>query len=471
MVKEALILKSSNEEQLKAESRKISVKEASAYAISDGFGIRNITPYALSIGSSNFIISLLSSLPTLLGNFSQIFSSRLMEKYSRRKIVFWSVLIQAIMWLLVILPGVIYYLFNIHSSAAPIVLVIIYTFLTVSGAIAGPAWSSWMKDIVPEKSRGTYFGIRNKIAGSISLTLALTAGFILDYFKNTKIFLAFALFFFLAFIGRSISAYFFTKQYEPEFRVQEGYYFSFLQFLKRMFYNNFGHFVIFVSLMTFATAVAGPFFAVYLLNDLNIKSIQLGYFYYFLITLSASVTSIIFMPVWGKFSDKYGNLKVMKLTGVLIPLVPLSYLVTHFFSSLSTAIIFLFIAEAFSGFIWAGFNLAAGNFIYDAVTRQRLALCVAYFNMLNGVGHFLGAILGGLLASLSFNYLSLTPILWVFVVSAVIRFIVYFAIVSRVKEVRVVSNFDLNISKKLKFFPNLGKFDFIMPRLGNSRGT
>jgi MFS family permease len=460
-----------SEEHLKSKAREISIREGSAYSISDGFGIRNITPYAISIGANNLIIGFLSSLPGLIGNFCQIFSSRLMEKHPRKKIVFWTVLIQAFLWLLVIIPGIVYFLLNIRSNLPPILLVIIYTALVIAGALPGPAWSSWMNDIVPEKARVKYFGDRNKICGTISLSCALLAGFILDYFKGTRIFLAFALFFFLSFIGRSISAYMFTKQYEPPFRANEGYHFSFTQFLSKMFYNNFGRFVIFISFITFSSAIASPFFAVYLLRNLGLNSAPMGYLFYFIITIAAAVTSILFMPVWGRFSDKYGNLRTMKLTGIFIPLIPLMYFISYFIPSFVGKIIFLIILEAMSGIIWAGFNLAAGNFIYDTVSRQRLGLCVAYFNMLNGIGNFLGAMFGGLLSFLNLNFLGLSSILVVFLISAFLRLALFLFISPRVKEVRDVPNFDIgdDFRKRFKFFPNLGIFDFLSEKSAKPR--
>ena len=68
------------EEELKKEARKISVKEGSFWSIMDGFGLRYITPYALALGASRLHIGFLTSLPALIGNISQLFSPRLMEK-------------------------------------------------------------------------------------------------------------------------------------------------------------------------------------------------------------------------------------------------------------------------------------------------------------------------------------------------------------------------------------------------------
>ena len=97
------------EAELKEKSKKISIIEGSAYSVSDGFGFRNITPYALALGASNVVIGLLDSVPSLIGNLSQLFTNRLMERYSRKTIVVFSVFSQAITWLLVLLPGVFYF--------------------------------------------------------------------------------------------------------------------------------------------------------------------------------------------------------------------------------------------------------------------------------------------------------------------------------------------------------------------------
>ena len=90
------------EDKLKEEARKISLKEASSYSLMDGFGLRYITPYALALQLSRLQIGLLSSLPALLANFSQIFTPKLMEKQSRKKIVFFGMFLQSLMWLVLI---------------------------------------------------------------------------------------------------------------------------------------------------------------------------------------------------------------------------------------------------------------------------------------------------------------------------------------------------------------------------------
>lgn len=198
-----------SEEELKERARKLSIKEGSAFIVSSGFGMQNITPYGLALGANNTQIGLLSSLPTLLGNFSQLFAHRAMEKTSRKRIAALCAFLQALMWIPMI---ILIFFFEKSPKAAPMLLISIYSLLILFGTFYGPAWASWMKDLIA-KEGGRYFGLRNRICGLVTLISMLAAGFILDYFKKTKLFIGFAVLFAIAFIARSISAFLFTKKY------------------------------------------------------------------------------------------------------------------------------------------------------------------------------------------------------------------------------------------------------------------
>ncbi|MEK6758043.1 MAG: MFS transporter [Nanoarchaeota archaeon] len=428
-----------SEKRLKEKARKISIMEGSAYGVSEGLGIRYVTPYALAMGANSAHIGFLSTFPSLIGNFLQLFSIRAIEKHSRKKIVFFGVALQALMWLALIGVGSLFFVFNLNQQISNILLIATYTLLIVFGSIAGPAWSSWMKDIIPKKS-ANYFAQRSTIVGGIILVSMLAAGFILDYFKQTKIFVGFIILFSFSFIFRSISALLFLKQYEPKLILKKGYYFSFGQFLKKMPENNFGKFVIFVSFVLGTTAIASPFFSVYMLKHLN-----LNYVPFTLIIMSSTVTSLIFIPLWGKFANVYGNLKVIKICSVFIPTIPALWIFSKFFgpSHLLALIIYLIFIEAFSGFVWAGFSLSSTNFIYDAVTKQRMALCVSYSNILNGIIIFLGATLGGFIASTEFTFLSLNSMLFIFLLSAIARLVSVLIMLPKIKEVREVKKFKI----------------------------
>ncbi len=424
------------EESLKAKSRNLSIVEGSAYSIMDGFGHRFITPYAVALNVSNSFIGLLSSVPSLLGSLAQLPASKLLEKNSRKKIVFTSVIIQALMWLPLISVGFIHYFFKTGIFLTSFLLLVSYVLIICSGAFASPAWNSWMKDLVPKDKAASYFGKRNRIVGAVALISTFAAGFILNVSQEDNFIFGFTIIFLIAFLGRIISGLLFKKHYEPKRKsLPKDYYFSFADFIKKMPGNNFGRYAIFTSLILFSAAIASPFFAVYMLKDL-----QFNYIQFTIVSISAIVASILFMPVWGKIADRYGNVKIMKLSGIFIFLIPALWLMSSFIATEYTVylLIYLILIEIFSGFIWAGFNLASSTFIYDSVTKERIALCVAYTNLLGSAGIFFGAYIGGLLASLENNILGLSPILFVFLLSASLRLISGFLLLPLVKEVRPV---------------------------------
>ena len=106
----------SQENELKEKTKKYSIKEGSSYSFMDGFGLRYISPFAVAIGANNTQIGLLSSIPTLFGNLSQLLTPKIMEKTSRKKIVFLGVLMQALSWLPLITISILFYLKYIHPN-------------------------------------------------------------------------------------------------------------------------------------------------------------------------------------------------------------------------------------------------------------------------------------------------------------------------------------------------------------------
>lgn len=425
------------EMKLKEATKKLSIKEGIASAIMDGAGVKYITPYALALGANNTQIGFLTSIPSLLGNLSQLFTHNAVEKFSRKKIIAVGVLLQALMWIPIIILGYLFFYKNFNHGLSATLVILFYTLFTIFGSFISPAWNSVMRDDVG-KNRGKYFGKRGKIVDFTGLIVMLVCGFILNYFNGINLFAGFAVLFGIACISRLISSYLLSKHYEPKLKLKDGYYFSFWQFIRRVPQSNFGKFTVGVSLITFASYIASPFFSVYLL-----KNLEINYALWTLILVGNILGTLAFVQLWGKFADNYGNLKVLKITGKLIPLIPLLWFLTFFVIKINfvLAIFYLIIVEIFSGFLWGGFNLCSKNFIYDAVTRAKTGLCISYYNVLNGIGVFLGATLGGFISSVNFDFFGVGAILFVFLLSSLMRIISYFVLMPKVKEVRGVKEY------------------------------
>lgn len=405
-----------------------SVKDAMAYNVMQGAGINFMNAFAVALKATNFQISMLVSIPQLLSAWIQLLSSGLLEIVKdRKKLIGIFVFLQAITWIPILLAPFIFT--GLNSSWIVWFVIVFYTMLTVFGAIAGPIWQSLMGDLVPVESRGTYFGMRNAAAGTITLIITLFAGFYLNIFPQGKILYGFAALFFISFLARMISRHFLMKMHDPQFIPNRGAQFSFTQFVSKMRSNNFGNFVLYVSCLSFAVNVAAPFFAVYMLRNLHFD-----YLTFTIITIAPMISSLFMMQYWGPIADRFGNQKIMRVCGVMVALIPL-----YWFLFKDPVLIFL--SEFFiSGFFWAGFNLAAGNFIFDTTTPEKRTRCAAYYNIFNGTGVFLGAMLGGILATIiPENFLVFsTNLLPIFLLSLIGRLAAWAIFQNRIKEVRPV---------------------------------
>jgi MFS family permease len=238
----------------------------------------------------------------------------------------------------------------------------------------------------------------------------------------------FIILFSLALLARIMSWKSFKKMYEPKIKLEKGYYFSFSDFLLNS-KSNFKKFTIYRFFLNIACSISSPLLAVYLLRNLGFQ-----YTIYMIIIFAITVFSLIVIELWGKFADKFGNYRVLAITSVLIPLIPIFWI-------MSPNPIYLFLIPPFvSGIAWAGFNLAAGNFVYDNVSQQKRGLAVSYLNMMGGFGTFIGAGIGAILIKfLTIDFIE--PIIAIFILGGIIRMIVVFFGIPHINEIKKTERF------------------------------
>lgn len=436
-----MVKKISKKERLKErqhKARRISIKEGIFAAGKMSFGDHYISPFAIAINTSNSMVAMLSSVAGLLGPLSQTFSSRLIEKHSRKKIVLKAVFIESLFWLPLVLIAFLFYR-NLLTGVLPIILLSLYGLYIIVANIAGPAWFSWMGDIVDEEWRGRWFSKRNLIIGFVSVILTIFAAIFLDYFKKDNLIMVGFMFLFLfAFLFRFNSWRLFKKQYEPKLKLKKGYYFSFWEFLIQSPKNNFGRFSLFKTAIGFSVSVSTPLVAVYLLRNLGFS-----YIVYMTITLAGTLFSLSVLQLWGKFADRYGNYRTLAVSCIIVPFIPLLWIANPH------PIYLILIPSLLGGIAWAGFNLAAGNFVYDSILPKKRAIAVSYYNLLHGIGVFLGAGLGAILIKYIHTE-SITPIFVVFIIGSVLRFLVIVIFLPQFKEVRKTKKF-----KSSRVFKNI----------------
>lgn len=378
-----------------------------------------LTPFALLMGASASHIGFLSAVPSLASSVMQLNNPDLVQAVkSRKKIVAVSIALQAIVLVLMALMAV-------SHQGRPGIFVILVILFGSLGTFALPAWESFLSDIIKKEVRGAYLGWRIRILGFVTIGATFLSGALLQIFRRIDAYYGFALLFGAAFVFRLLSLRSLLAMDEPPLAHKKEDAFTFIDFLRRIRKSNFGRFVLFVSMMSFAAFFSGPYFSVLMLRDL-----KFSYFLYMLLMVAALCAANFSIARWGREADRIGNLKILTVTARLVGLVPLLWLINRHPA-------YLALVEIFAGIIWGGFNLCASNYIYDAVTPEKRTRCIAYFNVINGLSISAGALLGGFLIPV-LPPLFGNSILTLFVISAAMRFAVGFAMPPLLKEVRSV---------------------------------
>jgi Na+/melibiose symporter-like transporter len=178
---------------------------------------------------------------------------------------------------------------------------------SVFNASLAVAWNSWMHDLVPPRMRGRYFGQRNRYCQGATLVFVLLTGWVLSLGGySVRIF---QIVIGTACLFRAISLYFFwrmpgTRPAAPQPAVAA------LPFAEQVRHVSRAHslllFIGFGAIWSFATNCFGPFYYVFMYEELGFTGTQVG----ILATLTA-LGGMLSLPVWGQLLDRYGNKAVM----------------------------------------------------------------------------------------------------------------------------------------------------------------
>jgi MFS family permease len=248
---------------------------------------------------------------------------------------------------------------------------------------------------------------------------------ILQLFTGSDIFTGYSILFGGATFFRLLSLYFLSRQYEPAQAKEKADSPGLIRLIRSLGSSNLGKFTLYVALIDFCTNISGPFFAVFMLRDLNFS-----YLKYVLVNSSGSIANLVFLPFWGRRADRAGNIRIIQLTSILLPMVPLLWLA-------NTSVYYLMAANAFSGFVWSGYGLSAVNFVYDASIAEIRTKQIAVFNAVDMIACCVGALAGGFIAThlpVTFGYQLRT----LFALSGALRGLVVLFLLRQINEVRRV---------------------------------
>lgn len=378
-------------------------------------------PLALFLGATPVQVGLLVAIPSLVGSIVQLWASKAVDLIgSRLRFLVSSTAGQALCLLPVVLLPV---LTGAWRTGA---FIVFFTSFRIFGSLISTVWSSLTSDYLPAEERGRYFGWRSRVIGIAGILGTIWGGILLFSYQGNLQAAGFMILVAVAVLTRFLSAGLMARMQNLPTVKKPGDHFTFFMFLRRFRESNFVKFVFYVASIMFATNLAAPFFSVYMLRDLHFN-----YLLFMIIRFASVAASLVSFPIWGRHADAVGNAKILKLTSLLIPVIPLLWMISPFPA-------YLVCVEIFSGFVWGGFNLCALNFIYDAVSSGKRMRCLSYFAFINGVAIFLGALGGGYLVEHVPPFHG-SAILAVFLISGAFRFLSHFILSRKFREVRLTA--------------------------------
>ncbi|MHA1596414.1 MAG: MFS transporter [Candidatus Asgardarchaeia archaeon] len=157
--------------------------------------------------------------------------------------------------------------------------------------------------------------------------------------------------------------------------------------------ENFRRLVVFLSSWNFAVNLAAPFFTVYMFKVLNLDMFLIS----FLVSLS-QITNVLFLQIWGKFSDRFSNKSVLSICAPILIAGTFSWTFTTLPERHILAFPLLMAIHILMGLSTAGITVAAGNIVLKLAPKGYSTSYLASINVINSIASGISPIIGGILA-------------------------------------------------------------------------
>lgn len=350
------------------------------------------------LGASAQIIGLLTTVPMLMAMvFGPIVAPIIAFLGGNKRTAMLTCWVQIIGFILLALP--------LHFAGAAWALPIGVTLaITINaiGAVGGPAWISWMGDLIPRRVRGRYSSNRARLhhASRIGCALgfaALMNAFVADSATGMHLLLA------IATLSRLGSLWLMKRQPEPPPRLhdpssatgrvaaQEAR--DFLSFLKSINRTEVGRWTLVWAVLHFGCALAGPYFMPYWLEKTDRGGLGLDQqpFLYTMFVYLSTVVRLIALPVVGRLVDHFGPAAMLRIAVAGIMIVPFGW-------AASTSLNVLVPTEILSGLSWCTAECAVSVLLFGCSSDpQHRARLIGYHQSVCCCAIALSSLLGGFL--------------------------------------------------------------------------
>jgi MFS family permease len=376
-----------------------------------------ITLYALQFGANSAQIGLITTMVSVGSVLALLPGARLAEKWldPKRAVLIFGRGLGQLVW---VAMGVLPFLL----SGQPAIYGVLFLRAARSFAVSAssPVWTSLSAQIVPHWLRGKYFAARNIAKQAAALLVIPIGGWLIDWLGFPWGYqLCFAL---AAAIG--VLAYWAYSQipFEPIERQEQPAADTDKEKTQRApeARRNFWRFCATSACWTFSLQFAAPFFAVYLVENLGASAGIVG-----ALAAFQNLTALPGQVLFGRWLDRRGIKWTFRLSGLLIPLLPLAWLlVSGPWGALPIRI--------GTGFLFAGYNLSNFNMLLAITPKVRRTRQIALYRTIVQSVAAVAPLLGGL----TVEQLGFAP---VFVISGLGRLLSILFMLRFVREPRLDS--------------------------------
>lgn len=350
-----------------------------------------LTAFALELGATNAVIGLLAAIPHFT-QIAQLAGVYITDQVRNRRVV--SLAFTSLsrpMYLLMAAAALM-----ASSSAALGVLLVAFTLRYLTTAFMASAWSSWVRDLVPEERLGRFIGRRLTTMTIIGIVLGFGGAALIDFWSDTSagtVKYAYAILFAGAFVGGVFSTWCMSRMPEPRLESVTADV-ALLHRLGRPYRDqNYRRLLLFLGSWNFAVNLAAPFFMVHML-----KRLELDLSLVIALTLLSQLFNVAVLRSWGAIADRMSNKSVLSVCVPLFVACIFAWTFTTFPEPHRGTLPILVIVHALTGVATAGVVLASGNIALKLAPRGDATAYLANNSLVNSAAAGIAPIIGGLLA-------------------------------------------------------------------------
>ena len=346
--------------------------------------------FAVALGADNFAIGVLAAVPFAV-QLLQIPAVLLVERWRARRDI--CVVTTAIgrTFLLGAAAALL-----IAGSFAIVALIVSLAIYQAMAAIAGCAWNSWMRDLVPSTLFGRFFGRRTAATTALSVTLAFVGGMLLDtwkrYLPEHAVF-AYSVLFLLSTLIGYLGTYLLHLTPDRPMVPAEKAIPPLTLLIAPLRAENFRRLIIFLSSWNFAANLAAPFFTVYMLKSLNYSMTTI-----LALTIASQLSNLAALGLWGALIDRFSNKAVLEITAPLFLVCTLAWTITGAPWIEPMTLYLLVGIHVLMGVATAGVGLASGNIAMKLSPAGQATAYLAANSVISAVFAAAAPMLGGLSA-------------------------------------------------------------------------